>query len=119
MFIATKMASITNSGKAGSFTSAYDFELGEKEKIDGCGQETMLKKISSTTGDMYEVMLDGTEFIITARADCLTQFETESESESRSTSIPTKSTTKAQSDDIPNFVNQQKNTNTLSKHSMT
>ena len=49
----------------------------------------MLKKNSSTTGDMYEVMLDGTEFIITVRAERLTQFETESESECRSTSKPT------------------------------
>ena len=72
----------------------------------------MLKKKSSI-GNIYEVMLDGNEFIITARANCLTQFETESES--RSISMLTKSTTEkeVQSDDIPNFVNQQKNTQTL------
>ena len=80
----------------------------------------MLKKNSSTTGGMYEVMLDGTKFIITVRAERLTLFETESESESRSTSNPTKTTTnkrfvEVQSDDLPNFVNQQKNRNTLSK----
>ena len=86
--------------------------MGEKVKIDGRGQETMLKKKSSI-GNIYEVMLDGNEFIITARANCLTQFETESES--RSISMLTKSTTEkeVQSDDIPNFVNQQKNTQTL------
>ena len=38
------MTSITYSSEAGSFTSAYDFELGEKVKIDGRGKETMLKK---------------------------------------------------------------------------
>ena len=86
------MASITYSGEAGSFTSSY---LGEKVKIDCCGQETMLEKNRSSTGNIYEVMLDGTEFIITARADCLTQLETESES--RSTSMPTGSTTKKRS----------------------
>ena len=80
----------------------------------------MLKNNSSTTGGMYEVMLDGTKFIITVRAERLTLFETESESESRSTSNPTKTTTnkrfvEVQSDDLPNFVNQQKNRNTLSK----
>ena len=58
------MASITFSGDAGSFTSAYDFELGNKIKIDGRGQGSVLKKISSTIGHMYEVMLDKTEFII-------------------------------------------------------
>ena len=105
---------------SGSFTSAYDFELGNKVKIAGRRQGTVLKKISSATGDMYEVILDGTEFIITVRAERLTQFETESESESRSISNPTKTTTNkrfvvVQSDDIPNFVNQQKNRNTLSK----
>ena len=84
------------SGEACSLTSAYDFKLGEKVKIDGCGQETMLKKRSST-GNIYEVMLDGTQFIITAKTDCLTQYETESESESRSTSMPTESTTKKRS----------------------
>ena len=80
----------------------------------------MLKKNSSTTGGMYEVMLDGTKFIIKVRAERLTLFETESESESRSTSNPTKTTTnkrfvEVQSDDLLNFVNQQKNRNTLSK----
>ena len=53
-----------NTCVAGSFTSAYDFELGIKVKIVGRGIETVLKKISSTIGDMYEVMLDGAEFII-------------------------------------------------------
>ena len=67
-----------------------------------------------------EVMLDGTEFIITVRAKRLTQFETECESENRSTSKPTKTTTKkrfveVQSDGIPNFGNLQKNRITLSK----
>ena len=74
----------------------------------------MLKKIStcSTIGDMYQVMLDGTEFIITVRAEGLIQFEKESEneSESRSTSKPTKTATnkkfvEVQSDDISSFVN--------------
>ena len=57
---------------------------------------------------------------ITVRAERLTQFETQSEteSESRSTSKPTETETskgfvEVQSDDIPNFVNQQKNRNTM------
>ena len=48
-----------NFGDAGCFTSAYDFELGNKVKIDGRWQGSVLKKISSTIGDMYEVILDG------------------------------------------------------------
>ena len=83
------MASIMNFGDAGSFTLAYDFELVSKVKIDGRGQETVLKK-SSTIGDMYEVLPDGTECIIMVMADQLTIFEIESEAESksRSTSKP-------------------------------
>ena len=61
---------------------------------------------------MYEVMLDGTEFIITVRAERLTQFETESETESKRVNInalsskPTKTATnkefvEIQSNDIP------------------
>ena len=68
-----------NSGDAGIFTSAYD----------GRGRGTVLKKISSTIGDMYEVMLDGTEFIITVRTEQLIQFETESETESENKSTST------------------------------
>ena len=103
---------------AGSFTSPYDFELGNKVKIDGRGHGTGLNKIRSTTGDMYEVMLYGTEFIITVRDERLTQFEMKSESDSRSTGNPTRTITnkrfvEVQSDDILNFVNQQKNRNTL------
>ena len=52
------MGSLAFSGDTGSFTSAYDFELGNKVKIDGRMQGTVFKKISSTTGDVYEVMLD-------------------------------------------------------------
>ena len=64
---------------------------------------------------MYEVMLDGNEFMITVKAEGLTQFF----KKSRSTSKPTKTTTNkrfvdVQSDEIPNFVNQHKNRNTLS-----
>ena len=65
--MATKMSSIMNSRDAGSFTSAYDFELDNKVKIDGCGQGAVLKKISSTIGDMYDLRLDVNEFIITLR----------------------------------------------------
>ena len=114
---------------AGSFTSAYSFESDNKVKIECREQGAVLKK-SSTTGDMYEVMLDGTEFIITVRAERLIQFkkESETESESRSTSSPRaqselklqqtincKGFVAVQSDDISNLVNQQKNRNTLSK----
>ena len=53
-----------NTGDAGSFTSAYDFELGNKVKFVGRRQGTVLKKKCSTIVDMYEVMLDGTEYII-------------------------------------------------------
>ena len=38
------MASIMNSHDAGSFTSAYDFELGNKAKIDDHRQGTVLNK---------------------------------------------------------------------------
>ena len=79
------MASIMNSGDAGSFTSAYEFELYHKIKIDGPSKEPSWKK-SRTFGDMNRVMLDGMEFIITVRAERLTQFETESETESESRS---------------------------------
>ena len=41
---------------AGSFASAYDFELGNKVKIDGSGQGTMLKK----NKQHHEVILGGT-----------------------------------------------------------
>ena len=44
MLIASKMASIMNSHDAGSFTSAYDFELGNKAKIDDHRQGTVLNK---------------------------------------------------------------------------
>ena len=73
---------------------------------------------------MYEVMLDGTEFItwITVRAEQPTQFGTESEtqSESRSTSKPMRTATnkrfvEVQSDNIPGIVNQLKNRNILNK----
>ena len=83
------MASITYSDNAGSFTSTYDLELRNKVKIDGQRARNRVEKNSSDTGDMYEVMLDGTEFIITVRAERLAQFATESESECRSTSKPT------------------------------
>ena len=36
------MASIMNSGDAGSYTSAYEFELGQKVKIDGRRKGTMV-----------------------------------------------------------------------------
>ena len=38
------MASSVNFGDAGSLTLAYDFELGSRVKIDGRGQETVLKR---------------------------------------------------------------------------
>ena len=75
--VVTKMASIMNSSDADSFISKNDFELGNKVNIDGSRQETLFKKISSTICYLYEVMLDGTELIITVRADNLAQFETE------------------------------------------
>ena len=74
------MVSTMNSGNAGSFTSAYEFESGHKVKIDGRMQGTVLKKkITSTIGDMYQVIHDGTEFIITVPSERLTQIETQSE----------------------------------------
>ena len=58
------MALLIYSCDTDSFTSAHDFELGNKVKIDGHGQGTLLKKIRNTTDDMYEAMLDRSEFII-------------------------------------------------------
>ena len=40
------MASSVNFGDACSLTLAYDFELGSKVKLDGRGQETVLKKVA-------------------------------------------------------------------------
>ena len=59
------MAFLIYSCDTGSFTFPQDFELGNKVKIDGRGQETVLKKIRSTTDDMYmyEAMLDRSELI--------------------------------------------------------
>ena len=112
------MASTMNSGDA-SFTLANAFEMSDVVQIDGRGKGTVLKKISSTAGDLYQVMLDGTEFTITVRGERLTHFmhlETESETENRP--IP-KQTNKrfvdVQSEDISDFVDQQRNKNTLSK----
>ena len=59
------MASIMNSGDASSFGLANHFELGAKVQIDGQGKGTVLKYISSTTGDLCQVELDNTEFVIT------------------------------------------------------
>ena len=83
------MASIMDYWDAGSFTSAYVFELGNKVKLMVACMEPFLK-ISSIIGDMYEVMLDQTQLIIMIRVEELTQFETESETKSkcRSTSKP-------------------------------
>ena len=81
------MASIMNSGDA-SFALANAFEMSDVVQIDGRGKGTILKKISSTAGDLYQVMLDGTEFTITVRGERLTHFmhlETESETENRPT----------------------------------
>lgn len=61
------MASIMNSGGASSFTFANEFEMSDVVQIDGRGKGTVLKRISSTTGDLYQVMLDETEFTITVR----------------------------------------------------
>ena len=52
-----------------------DFEMNDKVKIDGRGRATVLKRTSSTTGDLYEVMIDGTEFTVTIRAERLTRWE--------------------------------------------
>ena len=123
------MASIMNSGDASSFGLANHFELGAKVQIDGQGKGTVLKYISSTTGDLCQVELDNTEFVITVRADRLTPFveyETESETESKSRSNPNQDKTATNKrfanvqsedipEDIPDFVNQQRNKNTLSK----
>ena len=97
-----------------------DFEMNDKVKIDGRGRATVLKRTSSTTGDLYEVMIDGTEFTVTIRAERLTRWETESETEMRSSAtnknIPSnKRFIQIETEDIPNFVNQQSNRNTLSK----
>ena len=48
----------------GSFTSAYDFELGKKVKIDGCVKGTVLKKKKR-----HWVMLGGNDIIITFKAE--------------------------------------------------
>ena len=109
------MASIMNSGDA-SFTLANSFEMSDVVQIDGRGKGTILKKISSTAGDLYQVMLDGTEFTITVRGERLTHLETESETENRPTPKQTnKRFVEVQSEDISDFVNQQRNKNTLSK----
>ena len=77
-----------NSGDA-SFTLANAFEMSDVHvhvvQIDGREKGTVLKKISSTAGDLYQVMLDGTEFTITVRGERLTHLETESETENRPT----------------------------------
>ena len=112
------MASIMNSGDA-SFALANAFEMSDVVQIDGRGKGTILKKISSTAGDLYQVMLDGTEFTITVRGERLTHFmhlETESETENRPTPKQTnKRFVEVQSEDISDFVDQQRNKNTLSK----
>lgn len=56
------------------------FEMNDKVQIDGRGKGTVLKKISSTSGNLYTVMVDGTEFTVTVRAERLTPYQTESES---------------------------------------
>lgn len=96
----------------------YGFEMHDKVHIDGRGKGTVLKKISTTSGDLYVVMVDGTEFTVTVRAERLTPFQTESESLSKSTTTTTKSNQRfvqVDTEDIPDFVNQQSNKNTLSK----
>ena len=58
----------------------YGFEMDDQVHIDGRGKGTVLKKISTTSGDLYVVMVYGTEFTVTVRAERLTPFQTESES---------------------------------------
>ena len=51
-----------------------NFEMNDKVQTAGRGRETVLKRTSSTTvtGDLYEVMINGTEFTVTIRAERLT-----------------------------------------------
>lgn len=123
MLIATKMASAFGDA---TFTfeidPAFSFEMNDKVHIDGRGKGTILKKISTTTGDLYEVMVDGTEFTVTVRAERLTLFKSQRETESeKKPSKPNQNVVSNQrfvqveTEDIQNFVNQQSNRNTLSK----
>ena len=112
------MASTMNSCDA-SFTLANAFEMNDVVQIDGRGRGAVLKKISSTAGDLYQVMLDWTEFTITVRGEKLTHFmhlETENKTESRPTPKQTnKRFVDVKSEGISDFVNQQRNKSTLSK----
>lgn len=101
----------------------FCFDVNEKVQIDGRGKAIVQRKITTTTGDLYEVKLDGTDFTVTVRAERLTRLEneTENETESKSSSNakPSASVNKrfapVESSDIPSFVEQQSNRNTLTK----